>query len=95
MTAYLIVQIDVTDQAAFDAYRQQVPATLAAHGGKYLVRGGAMHRLEGEWAYERVVVVEFPSAAEAKAWYDSPDYVAPKALRQSASRSNIILVEGV
>ncbi len=95
MAAYLIVQIDVTDQAAFDRYRQQVPATLAAHGGKYVVRGGAMERLEGEWPYERVVVVEFPSMAEARAWYDSPDYAGPKALRQGASRANIVLVEGV
>lgn len=95
MAAYLIVQIDVTDQAAFDEYRQQVPVTLAAHGAKYLVRGGAMQRLEGEWPYERVVVVEFPSIAEARAWYDSPAYAGPKALRQSASRANMILVEGV
>jgi uncharacterized protein (DUF1330 family) len=94
MAAYLIVQVDVTDPEAYAEYRKQVPPTLAAYDGKFLVRGGAMQRLEGDWPYERVVVIEFPSLERAMAWYDSPAYRAPKALRQSASRANLIVVEG-
>jgi len=94
MAAYLITQIDVTDPEAYEEYRKQVPATLAGRGAKFLVRGGALRRLEGEWPHERVVVIEFPSMDDAQAWYDSAAYAGPKALRQSASRGNMILVEG-
>jgi uncharacterized protein (DUF1330 family) len=94
MAAYLIVQVDVTDPEAYAEYRKQVPATLAAYDGKFLVRGGAMRRLEGDWPYERVVVIEFPSVERALAWYDSPEYRAPKAMRHGASRANIVVVEG-
>ena len=94
MVAYLIAQIEVTDSGAFEEYRKQVPATLEGLGARYLVRGGALRRLEGDWPQERVVVIEFPSMETAQAWYDSAVYAGPKALRQSASRGNMILVEG-
>ncbi len=94
MAAYLIAQIDVTDPVAYEEYRKQVPATLQGHATRYLVRGGAMARLEGDWPHERVVVIEFPSMEAARAWYDSAAYAGPKALRQGASRGNLILVEG-
>ncbi len=95
MAAYLIAQIDVTDPETFERYRERVPATIAAHGGKYLVRGGAMEVLEGSWAHPRVIVLEFPSMAQAKAWYDSDDYRDLKAMRIGASNGNAIFVEGV
>ncbi len=94
MAAYLIAQIDVTDPEAYDEYRKQVPATLEGHGARFLVRGGAVRRLEGDWPQERVVVIAFASMEAAQAWYDSAAYAGPKALRQSASRGNMILVEG-
>ena len=94
MTAYLIAQIEVTDSEAYEEYRKQVPATLEGHGAKYLVRGGALTRLEGDWPQERVVVIAFAFMEAAQAWYDSAAYAGPKALRQSASRGNMILVEG-
>lgn len=94
MAAYLIAQIHVTDPEAYDEYRKQVPATLEGHGARFLVRGGALRRLEGDWPHERVVVLEFPSMEAAQAWYDSAAYAGPKALRRGASRGNMILVEG-
>ncbi len=94
MAAYLIAQIDITDPDDYDEYRKQVPATLEGHGARMLVRGGAITRLEGDWPHERVVVIEFPSLEAAQAWYDSAAYSGPKALRQSASIGNMILVEG-
>jgi uncharacterized protein (DUF1330 family) len=93
--AYLIVDIEVTDAAAFEEYRKQVPATIQKHGGRFIVRGGAMEVLEGDWRPKRVVMIEFPSVEQAKRWYDSEEYRAPKALRLRTSRGRMVLVEGL
>jgi uncharacterized protein (DUF1330 family) len=95
MPAYFIVDIDVTDPAAFEEYRKAVPATVEKYGGKFLVRGGRVEVVEGSWRPKRVVVTEFPSLEQAKRWYDSEEYRALKALRLRTSEGNVILVEGV
>ena len=95
MAAYVIVDLEVTDPARFAEYRQQVPATIAAYGGRFLVRGGEHHVVEGDWRPRRIVVVEFPSLAQARRWYDSEEYRGPKARRLAASKANVIFVEGV
>ena len=95
MAAYVIVDIEVTDPAGFDEYRQRVPATLAAHEGRFLVRGGALEVVEGSWRPRRLVVLEFPSLAQARRWYDSEEYREPKAMRLRTSKGNIVFVEGV
>jgi uncharacterized protein (DUF1330 family) len=95
MAAYVIVDIEVTDPAGFDEYRQRVPATLAAHEGRFLVRGGAYEVVEGSWRPRRLVVLEFPSLAQARRWYDSEEYREPKAMRLRTSKANIVFVEGV
>ncbi len=94
MAAYLIVEIEVTDPQLYETYKQLVPPTLARYGGKYLVRGGAVERLEGSWSPARVVVVEFEDAARARQWWDSPEYAEAKRLRQSCARTEMIIVEG-
>ena len=76
-------------------YIEAVPATIAAYGGKYLVRGGATEKLEGAWEPRRMVVLEFESLERARQWWDSDVYRGPKALRRSASVGNVILAEGV
>ena len=95
MPAYLIADIEVTDAAAYEEYRRQVPQMIAAHGGSYLVRGGAAGVLEGSWQPRRMVVLEFPSMAKLRAFYDSADYAPLKALRMGASDSRILAVEGI
>ncbi len=95
MTAYVIVQIEVTDPETFETYRAQVPATLEAYGGGYVVRGGEQEVLEGDWPHPRTVVLKFPSMEEAKAWHASSEYEAPKALRLSASKCNMLVVDGL
>lgn len=92
---YVIVQVDVQDTEKFEEYRGQVPATIAQYGGEYLVRGGKFEKLEGAEPLGRMVVLKFPSYEQAKAWYHSEEYKGPMALRQSASRANAILVEGI
>ena len=95
MAAYIIVDLTVTDPEAYKGYAKLVPATVEAYGGKFVVRGGAAENLEGEWRPNRVVVLEFESVQQAKAWYDSDEYKEPKAVRHSASSAQMIVVEGV
>ncbi len=95
MAAYLHAQIQVHDNAAYEKYRQQVPAMIAAHGGRYLVRGGAVAPLEGSPQTARQVILEFPTMAALRAFYDSPEYAPLKALRIGAATCSIVAIEGV
>ncbi|RPH84723.1 MAG: DUF1330 domain-containing protein [Candidatus Rokuibacteriota bacterium] len=95
MSAYFIVDIDIHDAAGLEEYRKQVPATITKYGGRFIVRGGKVEQLEGEWQPKRLVLLEFPSVEQARRWYDSEEYRPLKAMRLKASSSNLILVEGV
>jgi uncharacterized protein (DUF1330 family) len=94
MSAYVIGEIDVVDPAAYEEYRKQVLAVVTKYGGKFLVRGGKIDPKEGGWTPKRIVVLEFPSMAQAQKWYDSADYEPLIKLRQKASKGKLILVEG-
>lgn len=85
----------VEDAERYTEYVKSATSTVAAHGGRYIARGGRAEALEGDVAVNRVVLLEFPSFAQAKAWYDSPEYRAALAIRQSCATGTLILVEGV
>jgi uncharacterized protein (DUF1330 family) len=95
MSAYIIVQVEIHDPKRYEDYKKLTPATIAQFGGKFIVRGGPCETLEGAPERGRVVVVEFPSAERARAWWSSPEYAPAKALRQSCSTARMLLVEGV
>ena len=95
MPAYVVAEVEVTDPAEFEAYRKGVPAAVAAYGGRYLARGGAVEPLEGGWAPKRMVILEFPSMVQAKAWYASAEYRDLKALRQRTATTRAVLLEGL
>lgn len=94
MTAYVIVEIEVTDPAGYEDYKKQAPAAVAAYDGKFIVRGGNCATLEGSWQPQRMVVLQFPSVARARQWWASAEYSAAKALRQRTARTRMIVVEG-
>jgi uncharacterized protein (DUF1330 family) len=95
MSAFVVVQVDVKDPERYEAYKKMVPPTLEKFGGRFVVRGGAVHVMEGDWSPKRFVLVEFPSVERAKAWWASPEYAEAKALRQATSDSRLIIVEGL
>jgi len=95
MAGYVIVEITVNDPETYEKYKASVRPSIEAHGGRFLVRGGATETLEGDWAPERLVILEFESAAQAKKWWSSDAYREPKALRQSASNARLIIAQGV
>lgn len=95
MAAYVIAEIDVSDPAAYEDYRKQVPRVVEKYKGKFIVRGGRVESMEGGWTPERIVVLEFPSMDQALKFYRSPDYAPLIKLRQKASRGKLIIVEGI
>jgi len=95
MPAYVIVDLTVTDLPTMEEYRKRVPATLAAYGGRFLVRGGAHQTVEGDWKPNRLVILEFPTMDQAKRWYHSEEYREPLAMRLRAGHANMVMVEGV
>jgi uncharacterized protein (DUF1330 family) len=95
MAAYLVADIEVTDAEGYQEYRRTVGASIAAFGGRFLARGGAVEVLEGDWSPKRLVIVEFPSLERLRAWYDSPEYAPALALRKRASISRLVMTEGV
>jgi uncharacterized protein (DUF1330 family) len=95
MAGYVIGNIDVTNPEAFEEYRKLVPDTIAAYGGKYLVRGGAADVAEGSYNPVRIVVLEFESVDQAKKWYNSPEYIPLREMRMNASNGDLYFVEGL
>ena len=94
MAAYVIAHLNVTNPDAFEAYRAAVPAVIAAHGGRYLIRGGAAEALEGDWTVSRLIVLEFPDKATAEGFYNSPEYQEILPLRLANAEGSVAIVEG-
>jgi uncharacterized protein (DUF1330 family) len=95
MAAYVIVDITVHDPVGYEEYKKLAPPAVAARGGKYIARGGAVETLEGNWSPKRLVVLEFPTVAQAKQWLNSKEYSAARQLRHKTATTNMVVVEGV
>ena len=95
MAAYVIAEVNVTDPTLYEDYKKLVPATVAKYGGRFAARGGAVDAKEGGWNPARIVILEFPSMAQARKWYDSPEYAPALAMRLKSASAKLILVEGV
>ncbi len=96
MTAYVIADVKVTDPEKYKEYTALSPGAIAAAGGRFLVRGGAHEVLEGGWTPNRMVMVEFPDVAAARAFYDSAQYREARAKRAGATEFfNMVVVQGV
>jgi len=93
VSAYVIVELEVTDPDEYAAYGKLAVESVARHGGRFLVRGGAYEEIEGKWA-PRMIVLEFESLDAVRAWYDSEDYQACLPMRLSSSNGRMIAVEG-
>ena len=95
MAYYLVADMSITDPELFAEFAEAVPATVQQYGGRYLIRGGELEVAQGDWTPDRVVVIEFESMDQAKAWYDSPEYEGPKQTLARSCNSNFIFIEGV
>ncbi len=94
MAAYVVVDIDVHDLDAYEEYIALAPATVAAHGGRYLARAGRTETLEGDWTPKRFVILEFPDYEAALRWHDADDYAPVKAIRERTATTQMVVTEG-
>ncbi len=94
MPAYVLVEITVTDPTTYERYKRLAEASVAAHGGRYLVRGGRVEPLEGKRSLPRLVILEFPSMEQARTWWASPEYAAAKPVRAASATTEMILLDG-
>jgi uncharacterized protein (DUF1330 family) len=95
MCAYVIVEIDIVDPAGYEEYKHLASATVEKYGGKYIIRGGAVETLEGDWNPKRIVVLQFDSIQRAKEWLNCDEYREPRKMRHRTARTRMIVVEGV
>jgi uncharacterized protein (DUF1330 family) len=94
MAAYVIGDIEVTDPAAFQEYRNRLGATIEQYGGRFVIRGGRVNSKEGDWQPHRLLMLEFPSFEQAERWYNSSEYKPLIAIREKAARTHLIIAEG-
>jgi uncharacterized protein (DUF1330 family) len=95
MPAYVIVETEIHDPEQYEQYKAASPAAVAGGGGRFIVRGGELAVLEGEWEPTRLVVLEFEDLDAVKRWYESPEYQAAKKLREGAADLRMVAVQGV
>jgi uncharacterized protein (DUF1330 family) len=93
--AYVIVETNITDPEQYQRYKDASPQAVAAGGGRFLVRGGELAVLEGDWQPSRLVMLEFDDLAAAKRWYESEVYQEAKRLREGAAYMRMVAVQGV
>jgi uncharacterized protein (DUF1330 family) len=92
--AYIVVDAKSTAPERMDEYRRLAALAVEKCGGRYIVRGGAYDVLEGNWRPQRLTIIEFDSEENAKAFYDSPEYVAARQARAGISSFDMVLVAG-
>lgn len=94
MPAYWIAHVTVTDPDRYRGYQSLAPAAFAAHGARFLARGGEADCLEGP-SFDRHVLIEFPTLAAARACYASAEYRAARSARDGACHAMVVIVEGL
>jgi uncharacterized protein (DUF1330 family) len=94
MSVYVIASLTIKDAVRFEDYKRTVLPSMEKYGGRFVARG-PIHVLEGEWPRERLIIGEFPSMERAREWWASPEYAEPKALRQTTTDSELVIVQGV
>ena len=95
MTAYVIVDINVTDPIRYEDYKKLAAPTVEMYGGRYIARGGKTETLEGDWSPNRLVILQFESSEQAKAWHDSMEYSEARLLRHETAISKMVVIDGV
>jgi uncharacterized protein (DUF1330 family) len=95
VSAYVIAHIDVKDPERYKDYIHMSPISITKYGGRFIARGGKTDVLEGNWHPKRLVLLEFPSAEQARRWWESEEYAPARALRQATSYGELVIIDGV
>lgn len=95
MTAYVVVDINVTDPVHYEDYKKLAAPTVELYGGKYIARGGKTETLEGNWLPNRLVILQFDTLKQAKSWHNSVEYGEAKSIRHETAISKMVVIDGV
>ena len=95
MSAYLITDVEVTDERLFTEFRERMTPAIESYGGKFIERGGEIEVIEGSWSPKRLAIVQFESMEQARAWLNSTENHALDEIRTKSSHINMVLVQGV
>ena len=95
MPAFVIIELSIFNKEEIVEYQKLAPIAITHFEGKFLVRGGQITSLEGDWNPERIVVIEFPTVERAKEWWNSEIYSKAKSIRQKVAKTKMIIVEGL
>jgi uncharacterized protein (DUF1330 family) len=93
MTAYIIVDIEVTDPENYETVKKLTPSIVALYGGEYLSRGGYTEVIEGDWQPKRLVILAFENSDKAKEWLNSPEFAPIRELRAKTAITKMVLTE--
>lgn len=94
MPAFVIAMVEILQPERYPEYKEIATRSVAAHGGRYIARGGRVDALEGEWQPRRIAMIEFENMERARAWWASEEYREGKALRQAIAKTTLLVVEG-
>ena len=95
MSAYVITDVEITDASLYGQFLERVTATVESHGGRFVVRGGGIEVIEGDWTPRRIAILEFDNTERANAWLGSPEYTTLDEMRTKSSNINMVVVEGL
>ena len=95
MSAYAIADVEITDASLYGQFLDWVTPTVESHGGKFVVRGGELEVILGDWTPERLAVLEFDNLEQVRVWLSSPEYTALDDIRSKSSSINLVVVEGL
>lgn len=95
MSAYLIADVEITDESLYAQFRERMTPTLEAYSGRFIARGGEIAVIDGSWNPKRLAIVAFDSMEQARSWLASPEFKELDDMRNSSSNINLVLVEGV
>jgi uncharacterized protein (DUF1330 family) len=95
MPAYVIVETDISDPEQYERYKEASPDAVHGGGGRFVVRGGELAVLEGDWSPSRLVMLEFPDLEAATQWYDSQEYQEVRKLREGAASLRMVAVQAL
>ena len=94
MNGYMLINTEIFDPEVFAEFRPKIAEAMKAHGGRFVVRGGAVEVTEGDWEFQRVVIMEFDSYERARGFVRSPEYTSLQDLRDRCMHSKTMVVEG-
>ena len=94
MSAYVITDVEITDESLYGEFMARVTSTVEAHGGKFVARGGEFEVILGDWTPKRLAILKFEDLQRVHSWLSSPEYTALDDIRSRSSNINMVVVEG-